>query len=104
MKYILNAFSIKMLNLEKHLVKFEKVTKKEINKIKHDKDCVNAIGHDNISKQLNIPTKRMDIQLESGDVAYIIRSNKNARRKHTTSEWEKPKTTQWIYQKITILS
>lgn len=98
MKYLINGFSPKMLDLEQHIIKIEKCSKNEI--WRNKRDCVSAIGHTGISNYLHVPLNRMQIQLEVGDIAYIISPNRE--RKHS---WYPPGITKegYTFQKISIL-
>jgi hypothetical protein len=40
--------------------------------MKNRKDCINAIGHHNIAKLLHLKPHRIQVQLEKGDIAYVI--------------------------------
>ena len=71
MKYISNAFSPKMLNPKQennlHL------TRSSYEEIQQEKnDLISSIGHQNIADYLDIEKNRMNIQLEKGDILYLV--------------------------------
>lgn len=37
-------------------------------------ECISAVGHYNIAEHLGVPRNRMSIQLEKGDIAYLVES------------------------------
>lgn len=70
MKYLTNAFNTKMLTNTKHKVSIEPSTFSEV--MKNRKECINAIGHHKIAKLLHLKPNRIQVQLQKGDIAYVI--------------------------------
>ncbi|MBE6488814.1 MAG: DUF1874 domain-containing protein [Methanosphaera stadtmanae] len=88
MKYLSNGFSPKMLNPNKTLTfTLKETTYEEI--MKNKNELVNSIGHQIIADHLDIEKNRINIQLEEGDIIYIVDN-------------EKEDHTQFNYRKITI--
>ena len=77
MKYIINAFTPKMLKSNANLkISVEPSNKLEI--LKNKDNCISAIGHYNIAEHLGIEKNRMSIILEKGDTAYLVESKRIA--------------------------
>ncbi|MBE6494260.1 MAG: DUF1874 domain-containing protein [Methanosphaera stadtmanae] len=73
MKYIINGFSPKMLKKNCHAqIKVEPMFELELKLEKEE--CISAVGHYNIAEHLGVPRNRMSIQLEKGDIAYLVES------------------------------
>ncbi|MBQ2397801.1 MAG: DUF1874 domain-containing protein [Bacteroidales bacterium] len=62
--YLLNAFSLQMINEFPTNVKFE-----EVDTIPNG--LVSAIGHQDTANVLGVPMNRVNVSLSKGDVAYI---------------------------------
>lgn len=62
--YLLNAFSLQMINEYPTNVKFE-----EVDTIPNG--LVSAIGHQDTANVLGVPMNRVNVSLSKGDVAYI---------------------------------
>lgn len=62
--YLLNAFSLQMINEFPANVKFE-----EVDTIPNG--LVSAIGHQDTANVLGVPMNRVNVSLSKGDVAYI---------------------------------
>ena len=63
-KYIMNAFSLQMIKNFPSEVIFEEV--KEL-----PEGLVSAIGHEDTANVLGYPMARINVSLDSGDVAYV---------------------------------
>lgn len=73
MKYIINAFSPKMLKKNSNArIKVEPIYELELELEKEE--CISAVGHYNIAEYLEIQRNRMSIILEKGDIAYLVES------------------------------
>ena len=71
MKYISNAFSPKMLNPKQELNL--QILQSSYEEIEEEKDeLISSIGHQNIADYLDIEKNRMNIQLENGDIIYLV--------------------------------
>lgn len=70
MKYLTNAFNTKMLTNKKHTISIEPASYSEI--MKNRKECINAIGHHKIAHLLHLEPNRIQVQLQKGDVAYVV--------------------------------
>lgn len=62
--YLLNAFSLQMINEFPSNVKFEEVETLP-------NGLVSAIGHQDTANVLGVPMNRVNVTLSKGDVAYI---------------------------------
>jgi hypothetical protein len=62
--YLLNAFSLQMINEFPTNVKFEEVETLP-------NGLVSAIGHQDTANVLGVPMNRVNVSLSKGDVAYI---------------------------------
>lgn len=77
MKYIINAFTPKMLKNNANLnISVEPSSELEI--LKNKDNCISSIGHYNIAEHLGIEKNRMSIILEKGDIAYLVESKRIA--------------------------
>lgn len=77
MKYIINAFTPKMLKNNANLnISVEPSSELEI--LKNKDNCISAIDHYNIAEHLGIEKNRMSIILEKGDIAYLVESKRIA--------------------------
>ena len=63
-KYLLNAFSLQMLQSFPAQVSVE-----EVNQL--PEGLTSAVGHADTAAVLNVPMNRMNISLSKGDVAYV---------------------------------
>ena len=101
MKYLVNSLNPSMFDLDEHMFKLERCTKKEVLENKHD--AISAIGHCKIGKILGVPVNRMKIQLEPGDTAYIVRT-KNDDKRH--NNWYPSMKTDFevVYQTLTVMT
>lgn len=71
MKYISNGFSPKMLNPKTNpTFQLSESSYDEIQKEKNE--LISSIGHQNIAEHLNVDKNRINIQLELGDILYIV--------------------------------
>lgn len=88
-----------MLNNEEHLIKIENVTQKDI--INDRKGCISAIGHGSLARKVKSYVNRMDIQLETGDICYLVYNDNQTRSKNWYPTNEENNNT--VYQKLTVL-
>ena len=59
-----------MITNAKHTIQVEPCSLREVQQNK--KECVNAIGHRRLARLLNLKPHRIQVQLQKGDVAYVI--------------------------------
>lgn len=64
MSYLLNAFSLQMINQFPASVEFEEVTELP-------RGLVSAIGHQDTANVLGVDMKRINVVLNKGDVFYV---------------------------------
>jgi len=62
-KFLLNAFSLQMLQGDAVILCREVSTLPD--------DCISAVGHEDTARMLGVPFNRVNVQLASGDVAYV---------------------------------
>ncbi|MBQ6219201.1 MAG: DUF1874 domain-containing protein [Methanosphaera sp.] len=75
MKYIINAFSTKMIKKGSNLsINVKMVFEDEV--LREKDNCISVVGHHNLAEHLGIPRNRISIMLEKGDIAYLIESSK----------------------------
>ena len=90
MKYISNAFSAKMLN--PYTNPSFNITMSTYEEIQEEKEeLISAIGHQNITEHIGIEKNRINIQLETDDILYLVQTYQDENN-----------TTQYEYRKITI--
>lgn len=64
MSYLLNAFSLQMINQFPASVEFEEVTELP-------RGLVSAIGHQDTANVLGVDMKRINVVLSAGDIFYV---------------------------------
>ena len=64
MSYLLNAFSLQMINQFPASVEFEEVTELP-------RGLVSAVGHQDTANVLGVDMKRINVVLNKGDVFYV---------------------------------
>lgn len=76
MKYVSNGFSPKMLNPNRQLnFTIEETTYDEIQL--NRSELVSSIGHQLLADHLNLEKNRINIQLEVGDILYLVYTSKD---------------------------
>ena len=84
-----------MITNTKHTLQVEPCSLREV--MQNKNDCINAIGHRNLARILNLKPHRIQVQLEKGDIAYVIHHTK--RRNQLYKEQDRIEI-----KKVTILS
>lgn len=64
-KYLLNAFSLQMIDLP------GKVSFEEIGSLPKGPILISAIGHQDTANVLGVPMNRVNVHLAKGDIAYV---------------------------------
>ena len=67
--FLLNAFSIQMLNGERNLVLFEELTESRFLEMKEG--AVSAIGHPDTARVLGVEPNRVSVKLHPGEKALV---------------------------------
>lgn len=67
--YLLNAFSLQMLEGEENFVMFKKLSEEQFLELK--KNTVSAVGHPDTARVLGVEPNRMSVKLLSGDKALV---------------------------------
>lgn len=69
MKYLSNAFSLQMVQVDNYNLSVTSITEQELAEIKPS--LTSIIGHQDLANILGVETNRVSVTLKQGDILYV---------------------------------